>query len=140
MGGECFEHGGGCYPAVLSPSRYVGSIYDQIGGTAAVGAAVEDLYRRLLGDPELAGYFEDIDMGRLKRHMRAFLTMALGGERLYHGRDMREAHAGIGVTGEAFDRMAGHLAAALRGLGVGQEQAATILARVALLRGEVIGA
>lgn len=88
----------------------------------------------------LARYFEDIDLVRLKRHMRAFLTMALGGERLYHGRDMRAAHAEIDVTGEAFDRMAGHLAAAMRELGVGPSQAATILARVALFRGEVTGA
>jgi truncated hemoglobin YjbI len=77
----------------------VGSIYDQIGGTAAVGAAVDDPYRRLLGDPELAAHF-----------------------------------------GDAFDRMAGHLAGALRELGVGPSQAATMLARVALFRAEVTGA
>jgi hemoglobin len=118
----------------------MGSMYDQIGGTAAVGAAVDDLYLRLLGDAELARYFEGIDLIRLKRHMRAFLTMALGGERLYHGRDMRAAHADLDVTGVAFDRMAAHLAAVLRELGVGSAQASTILARVALLRNEVTGA
>lgn len=116
----------------------MGSIYDQIGGTAAVAAAVEDLYSRILADPQLAGYFDHVDMAAQRRHMRAFLTMALGGERAYRGRDMHTAHASLGISEADFDRTAGHLAAALHGLGVGPEQVRAIGARVASLRGEIV--
>ena len=43
------------------------TIYDSIGGGAAVGAVVDELYRRALDDPDLKGYFDGIDMDRLNR-------------------------------------------------------------------------
>ena len=72
------------------------SIYDQIGGTAAVAAAVDGLYARVLADPALAPFFDGIPMERQQRHMRAFITVALGGAHTYAGRDMATAHAGAG--------------------------------------------
>ena len=117
----------------------MGSIYDQIGGMAAVGAAVEELYARVLGDRQLAPYFADIDMDRQRHHMRAFIATALGGTHLYRGRDMASVHAGLGITARDFDRVASHLAGALRSLGVPTGQVQEILARIAPLRDEIVG-
>jgi len=117
----------------------VASIYDQIGGTAAVSAAVEELYVRVLEDPGLAPFFADVDMAGQKHHMRAFLATALGGTHVYEGRDMATAHAGLGITSPDFDRVMTHLAGALRTLGVPAEQVTTILARVAPLRDDIVG-
>jgi hemoglobin len=61
------------------------SVYDEIGGGDAVTAAVDQFYVRVLGDPELAPYFEHTDMRKQKSHMRAFLAAALGGPQLYAG-------------------------------------------------------
>src|SRR3954447_16347533 len=97
------------------------SIYSQIGGRESVAAAVELFYARAMGDPVLAPYFADTDMRRQKAHMRAFLAVALGGPEVYGGRDMHAAHAGLGVTHEAFDRVVGHLVATLIELGVPSE-------------------
>ncbi|MDZ4236389.1 MAG: group 1 truncated hemoglobin, partial [Dietzia sp.] len=69
------------------------SIFDQIGGAPAVTAAVEDFYRRVLADPELTPYFENVDVKRLKGHQRSFIAAAIGGPEPYLGRPMREAHA-----------------------------------------------
>ena len=115
------------------------SIYDQIGGTAAVSATVDELYARVLGDPQLAPFFAGIDMDRQRHHMRAFIATALGGTHTYQGRDMATAHAGLGITARDFDRVASHLAGALRTLGVQTEQVQAILARIAPLRDEIVG-
>jgi chitinase len=48
-----------------------------------VGSAV-DLFIR-----QRPGLFDGIDMVRLKKHGRAFLTMAFGGPNEYEGRDLR---------------------------------------------------
>ena len=118
------------------------SIYDQIGGTAAVSATVEELYARVLGDPLVAPYFAGIDMERQRHHMRAFIAAALGGTHSYPSpptRDMAMVHADLGITAREFDRVASHLAGALRTLGVQTAQVQAILARIAPLRAEIVG-
>jgi hypothetical protein len=42
------------------------TIYEQIGGTAALEIVVEDFYARVLADQELAGFFSGTNMSRLK--------------------------------------------------------------------------
>ena len=117
------------------------TIYDEIGGAPAVDAVVEELYRRLLADPELLSYFEGRDMSRLQAHQRALVTVALGGtSEEYNGRMMHPAHAGLAITDEAFDRVLGHLAAVLAGAGVPAVTTAKILAILQPLRTDVVQA
>lgn len=114
------------------------SVYEQIGGKPAVSAAVDGLYERLLADPVLAPYFAGTDMDRQKRHMRAFMAVALGGAELYAGRDMHSAHAGLNVTHDAFDRVVGHLVDTLASLGVPAEIIEAIGAKLAPLRAQIV--
>ena len=78
------------------------SIFEQIGGATAVSAAVDGFYERVVADPDLAPWFDDVDLGRLKGHQRSFLAAAIGGPDAYLGRAMRDAHAGLSITSEAF--------------------------------------
>ena len=114
------------------------SVFEQIGGKPAISAAVDGLYERLLADPVLAPYFTGTDMERLKRHMRAFMAVALGGADLYAGRDMRSAHAGLDVTHDAFDRVVAHLVDTLASLGVPVELIEAIGAKLAPLRAQIV--
>ena len=54
------------------------TIYDQIGGGEALETVVEDFYRRVLGDDELAGFFTGTNMARLKGKQVEFFAAALG--------------------------------------------------------------
>ena len=94
------------------------SIYAAIGGAPAVSAAVDDFYRRVLADPELAGHFTGVDVDRVKAHQRMFIAAALGGPAAYRRRAMREAHAGLRIRSTDFDRVVDHLVATLTALGV----------------------
>jgi hemoglobin len=116
------------------------SIYDQIGGRPAVAAAVDDLYARILGDRELAHYFEGSDMARQKAHLRAFVAAALGGPQLYAGRDMHAAYGALGISAAAFDGVVAHLTGALAGLGVPAVQIDAIAGRLAPLRTQIVAA
>ena len=114
------------------------SNYDEIGGKAAVAAAVDVFYGHVLADPVLAPYFGGTDMRRQQSHMRAFLAAALGGPQIYAGRDMSAAHAGLGITHEAFDRVVAHLVATLTELGVAPATIGTIGEALAPLRALVV--
>lgn len=117
-----------------------GVVFDLIGGASAVEAVVDDLFARVLGDALLAPRFDGIDMNEQRRHMRQFITTALGGPDIYRGRTMAEAHASLGITGTEFDQVAGHLKASLDGAGVPTELVAQILATVATQREPVVTA
>ena len=116
------------------------TIYDTIGGGAAVGAVVDELYRRALDDPNLKGYFDGIDMDRLNRHQRVFIAAALGRPHAYQGRAMGEAHAGLSITGDAFDRVARHLVAILRESGVDEDIVGHITDSLGPLRPQIVTA
>jgi hemoglobin len=114
------------------------SIFTAIGGAPAVALAVDDFYARALADERLAPYFDGVDLTRQKRHMRAFLAGAIGGPDVYAGRDMRAAHAHLRITGEAFDRVVGHLVATLTALSVPAPFIEAIGAKIAPLRAQIV--
>lgn len=117
---------------------HTSSIYEAIGGQPAVIAAVDEFYRRVLADPDLAQYFAGTSLQRLKGHQAAFFAMALGGPDHYKGRSLREAHAGRGIGDAAFDRVAQHLAGTLGALDVDAVTIEGIIAQVAPLRADLV--
>src|SRR2546428_9847066 len=97
------------------------SLYDEIGGEASIDAALDKFYPKILGDPRVSFLFAGVDMARLRKHARAFLTMAFGGPNQYEGRDLRNAHAharGQGLNDALFAVFMGHFRATLDELGV----------------------
>lgn len=97
------------------------SIYEQIGGEKAVGAAVDIFYRKILSDDSVAGFFGDTDMDAQRDKQKAFLTMVMGGPNAYEGKDLRTAHAPLvekGLNEDHFMAVAGHLKTTLEELDV----------------------
>jgi hemoglobin len=113
-------------------------MYATLGGRPAFNAAVEDFYRRVVGDPKLRAYFSAIDLERLKAHQQSFLAMALGGPRAYVGRTMASAHSSLAITDEAFDRVLDHLVSTLAGLGVPGELIREIVTGLLGLRHDIV--
>jgi len=68
------------------------TVYQQIGGGAAVDAAVDIFYRKVLTDDRISRFFDDIDMDVQAAKQKAFLTMVMGGPAHYTGLDMRKGH------------------------------------------------
>ena len=105
----------------IDTSQDDSTLYDRLGGGAAVTAVVAALYERVLADDELAPFFENTDIKRLKRQQTQFLSQAFGGPARYRGRGMKEAHANLPIEKHHFDSVAAHLVAAMKELGVAQD-------------------
>lgn len=116
------------------------SLYEAIGGRAALTAAVDVFYRRILADPELSPFFPGGVGDRHRAYLITFLGEALGGPSRYRGRDMATAHRGLSISDAHFDRVAGHLDATLDELGVPRHLTARIIAIAATLRPAVVTA
>jgi len=114
------------------------SLYERIGGEAAVDAAVDVFYRKVLSDPRIAEFFDSVDMDLQRAKQKAFLTYAFGGPNHYSGKDLRAAHAHMKLTDQHFDAVVEHLAATLTELGVPAEHIAEVAAIAASVRGHVL--
>jgi hemoglobin len=115
------------------------TLFERLEGSASIDVAVDQFYERLLDDTELVPFFEGVPMGRQRAHQKALLTMALGGPVAYEGRGLHEAHAALTIDDQHFDRVAGHLAGVLLGLGVASELVDEVIAAVDGLRSTVLG-
>lgn len=118
------------------------SIYDQLGGEAAVNAAVDIFYRKVLSDPHISGFFDTTDMDAQRSKQKAFLTMAFGGPNHYTGRDLRTAHASLvkrGLSDSHFDAVAKHLQATLEELKVPADLIAQVMTVAGSTRNDVLG-
>jgi len=55
------------------------SLYDDLGGAAAVTAALNKFYPKILADPRIRPFFGGVNMERLQKRVEPFMAMALGG-------------------------------------------------------------
>lgn len=118
------------------------SIYDTIGGAAAMDAAVDIFYRKVLSDDRISQFFEGVDMERQAAKQKAFLTMVFGGPNNYTGKDMRAAHAGLvarGLNDSHFNAVMENLAATLKELKVPDGLIAEMAAVAESTRKDVLG-
>jgi len=117
------------------------TLYERLGGEAAVEAAVVRFYEKVMADPSLAPYFENMELGAQIQKQIAFMTMAFGGPSKYTGRDLRTAHASLvkrGLGHAHFDSIAQHLKSTLDELGVPEEVTAEVLTIVGGTREDVL--
>jgi hemoglobin len=124
-----------------SPQAHA-SLYDQIGGEAAVTKAVDLFYKKVMGDPLLRPFFEGMDMQRQKHMQKAFLTAAFGGPNTYSGRGMRRAHEHLvrqGVGDAHFDAVVEHLISTLAELGISKALQDWARAIASSMRKDVLG-
>lgn len=116
------------------------SIYEYLGPDL-IATAVDGLYRRVLGDPDLMPFFAHLDVVQQRRRMTTFLTWVSGGPNAYKGADMRRAHdrpVSQGMSDIHFDRVVDHLVAELREHEVPEQLIAEVGALVESVRKDVL--
>lgn len=118
------------------------SLYENIGGEAAVNAAVDIFYRKVLKDNRIKHFFDGVDMDKQAAKQKAFLIMAFGGPHNYTGADMRRGHAHLvakGLNDSHFDAVMENLGATLKELNVPDNLIAQAAAIAESTRKDVLG-
>ncbi|NNE00303.1 MAG: group 1 truncated hemoglobin [Pirellulaceae bacterium] len=115
------------------------TLFDRLGGTSGIKNIVEEMYRRVLEDPELAPFFENVPMERLRKMQYEFLTAALDGPVHYDGRELNEIHRGRGITGHHFAKFCSHFADALEANGAAARDIDNSLGRLATFKDKITG-
>jgi hemoglobin len=119
------------------------SLYARLGGYDAVCAASDDLLARLQADPQLGGYWKGASHDNRRRARQLivdFLVEAAGGPAFYTGRDMKTAHAGMGISPSDWAVFLGHTRAMLAAFGVGERERNEVLGFLDSIEGYVVEA
>ena len=114
------------------------SLYDRLGGNAALDQAVDLFYDKLLADDRVKHFFDTVDMPAQRAKQKIFLAYAFGGPVKYDGKDMRNAHAHLDITDEHFTAVAENLRATLEELGVPEQEIGEVLAIAGAAKSDVI--
>jgi hemoglobin len=125
------------------------TLYDRLGGEAAIRSVVDSFVARAAADDTLnftrqgtesawEATPENVEL--LKTRLVQFVSQATGGPQAYEGQDMATAHAGMEITNAEFDRLGGHLVAALQAHNVPEPEVAELMAIVETTRSAIVAA
>lgn len=114
------------------------SLYERLGGQEAIASVVDDFVARCGNDDRISGKFARTDIGRLKKMLVDQVCEATGGPCTYSGRDMKETHAGMGVTAGEFNALVEDLVASLDNFSIPKPDQGELLVLLAPMKGDIV--
>jgi hemoglobin len=128
---------GGCgkFAAKSEPS-----LYDRLGGTPAITAVVGDFLDEVGKDARVKNQPPPARVPLLKQSLVDQVCQATGGPCVYKGRDMKAAHAGMGITPAEFDAVVDDLVKTLDKYKVPAREKDELLALLAPMRDDIVEA
>ena len=114
------------------------TLYDKYGGFSTVNKLVQSFYRKVGESDSLAHYFVGIDLQTLMDHQTKFFSGILGGPVEYTGPHLKQTHARLGITEEAFSEVAELLEETLEDMGVEEGDIETIMGVVGGVKSDII--
>jgi hemoglobin len=114
------------------------SLYDRLGGKPAIEAVVDQFIQNVAADERINGFFANTDAKVLAGHLVDQICQASGGPCTYTGRDMKTAHAGMGVQDEHFNALVEDLIAALDKFSVPEREKNELLGLLGPMKGDIV--
>ena len=114
------------------------SLYDRLGGGAAITAVIDDFVGRCAADARINGKFARTDVPRLKAMLVEQVSAATGGSVRYTGRSMPDTHRGMQVTAGEFDALVEDLIGTLNQFAVPAAEQGELLGILGPLRGDIV--
>ncbi|MFQ5674926.1 MAG: group 1 truncated hemoglobin [bacterium] len=121
--------------------KTVKPLYERLGGYDAIAAVVDDFIQRLATDAKLSRFFVGHSTDSLKKIRQLIvdqLCAATGGPCIYIGRDMKTAHAGLGISEEEWNASVIHLVATLDKFKVPQKEKDEVVGAIAGFKGDIV--
>jgi hemoglobin len=119
------------------------SLYDRLGGKAAIDAVVDDFVGRVATDSRIknekvAARLGAISVPNLKMHLANQICVGAGGPCQYTGRDMKSAHAGLAITPDDFGYVVDDLVATLNKFNVPEREKGEVLALLGPMKKDIV--
>ncbi|WP_440060510.1 group I truncated hemoglobin [Pseudomonas syringae] len=115
------------------------SLYQDLGQRAGIQRIVEGMLLNIAKDERIVEHFKKVDIVRLRDKLVEQLCVEAGGPCRYTGDSMAESHKGQNLTPSDFNALVENLIAAMDTENVPVPVQNRLIARLAPMRGEVLG-
>ena len=114
-------------------------VYKQFGELEGLKELMEVFMAQLLVDERTRPFFAEADKTAIKAHLVGQFCVILGGPCTYSGRDMKTAHAGMGVDRSNFNALVEDLQIAMDKRGIPFHAQNKLLAKLAPMHRDIEG-
>lgn len=117
------------------------SLYSRLGGYDAIAAVTDEFITRLATDPQLSRFFVGLSSDskkRIRQHIVDQLCEATGGPCIYTGRNMKAAHAGLGISETDWEISVKYLVATLEKFKVPEKEKGELLGALNTLKADIV--
>ena len=119
------------------------SLYDRLGGKAAITAVVDEFVARVAADKRINAFFAEtaadkMRLASFKGKLVDQICEASGGPCKYVGKDMKSAHMGMGVSGADFNALVEDLVGALDKFKVPQHEKDQLLGALGPMKTDIV--
>ena len=115
------------------------SLYERLGGQGAIVAVVDDFVGNVAADNRINKFFAKTDIPRLKRLLVEQICAGTGGPCTYTGRDMKSAHAGMGINDAQFNALVEDLVKTLDKFKVPEKEKGELLGILGPMKPSIVG-
>ena len=118
-------------------------LYDRLGGRTAIVAVVDDFVANCAADTRINKFFaatasDPKRLAAFKNNLVDQICEASGGPCKYKGRDMKSAHAGLGISNADFDALVEDLTKTLDKFKVGKAEQGQLLGVLGPMRPQIV--
>ena len=119
------------------------TLYERLGGKPAITAVVDEFVARVAADARINKFFaltasDPQRLAAFKGKLVDQICQASGGPCTYTGKDMKTAHAGMGIHDADFDALVEDLVGALDKFKVAAADKNTLLGVLGPMRGDIV--
>jgi hemoglobin len=116
------------------------TLYDRLGGKEGVDTITDVFSKNLLADPRVSKYFKKNKDGlaHFKQMIAEQICQLAGGPCQYAGKEMKDAHHGMGIADSQFDAVVEDLKLALDEKGVSEQDKSELFAALAPMRADIV--
>ena len=121
-----------------TPPATQATLYERLGGRAAITAVVDDAIANVTSDPRIKRRFANAGPG-LTKNLVDLICLRTGGPCKYTGTDMSTAHEGMFIRDDEFDALVEDMVKSLDKFKVPAREKAEALAILQQMRNSIVG-
>jgi len=126
------------YSASITGAAAQPTLYQRLGGYDSILAVVDEAIKNIAADRRINRFFAGANIQRLRRQLADQICAGSGGPCLYTGRDMKTAHAGMGIKSSHFDALVQDLGKALNKYRVPAREQRELVALLAPTKKDIV--